>query len=161
MSLVGSGHAHAASSNRFLSAFDCHNLGNITTYYSAVLSQKWETDYNAALRKAAQKKEAVLAAFVGLTWCYPCQKLEAEVFQMFKFLEWTLGKVVLLQLDYKLPIDQNGTEKKQLLEKYNVSGYPSILGLDGSGAELRRVVGYSSGSGVANWIASFEAATGL
>src|SRR5262245_21214843 len=83
-------------------------LSNFTSYYKAVFSQKWETDYEFALGKARQKNDAVLAAFVGLTWCYPCQKLEAEVFQMFPFLEWALGRVVLLQIDYKLPIDQNG-----------------------------------------------------
>jgi thiol:disulfide interchange protein len=136
-------------------------LGNIMDYYQAVLSQQWETDYNTALRRAIQQNDAVLAAFVGLTWCYPCKKLEAEVLQTVKFLEWTLGRVVLLQLDYMLPIDQNGAEKAQLLAKYNVTGYPSILGLDPTGAELGRVVGYSMGSGVDKWIASFEAATGL
>jgi thiol:disulfide interchange protein len=132
-------------------------LGSISSYYGAILSQKWETDHNAALRKAAQKKDAVLAAFVGLTWCYPCQKLEAEVFQTLTFLEWTYGKVVLLQLDYKWPVDLND----QLLTKYNVTALPSILGLNASGAELGRVVGYSAGNGPVSWISSFEAATGL
>ena len=136
-------------------------LDNMMNYYQAVLSQKWGTDYDAQLQKAGQTNKAVLAAFVGLTWCYPCQKLEAEVFKTFTFLEWTLGKVVLLQLDYKQPIDQNSAEKKQLLTKHNVNAFPSILGLDATGAELGRVVGYSSGSGPANWIASFESATGL
>jgi Thioredoxin-like len=74
-------------------------LDNLMTYYQAVLSQKWGTDYEAQLQKAVQTDKAVLAAFVGLTWCYPCQKLEAEVFKTFTFLEWTLGKVVLLQLE--------------------------------------------------------------
>jgi thiol:disulfide interchange protein len=128
-----------------------------TTYYGAILSQKWETDYNAALRKAAQKKDAVLAAFVGLTWCYPCQKLEAEVFETFTFLQWTYGKVVLLQLDYKQPVDL----KDKLLTKYNVTAFPCILGLNASGGELGRVVGYSAGNGPASWILSFELATGL
>ena len=131
------------------------------TYYGAVLSQKWGTDYNAQLQKAGQTNKAVLAALVGLTWCYPCQKLEAEVFQTFTFLQWTYGKVVLLQLDYKLPIDRNSAEKKQLLTQYNVDSFPTIFGLDASGAELGSVGGYSAGSGPANWIASFEAATGL
>ena len=132
-------------------------LGSITTYYGAVLSQKWEIDYNAALRKAAQKKDAVLAAFVGLTWCYPCMKLEAEVFQTITFLEWTLGKVVLLQLDYTWPVNLND----QLITKFNVTAFPCILGLNANGAELGRVVGYSAGNGPVSWISSFELATGL
>jgi thiol:disulfide interchange protein len=136
-------------------------LSTLSDYFKAVSSQKWETDYNTALRKAGQNGNAVLAAFVGLTWCGPCQKLEAEVFQTIKFLEWTFGRVVLLQLDYTLPIDQNSAKKKQLLQQYNVGVYPSILGLDDAGAELGRVVGYSAGSGPANWLASFEGATGL
>ena len=136
-------------------------LSNFAGYLQAVLSQKWETDYNVALRRAVQQNDSVLAGFVGLTWCYPCQKLEAEVFQTFKFLQWALGRVVLLQLDYKLPIDQNGAEKQQLLEKYDVSAYPSILALNPTGTELGRVEGYSPGSGVATWIANVEMATGL
>jgi thiol:disulfide interchange protein len=136
-------------------------LGDLNTYYGATLSQKWETNYSTALRKAAQKKDAVLAAFVGLTWCYPCQKLEAEVFKTFTFLQWTYGKVVLLQLDYKFPIDQNTAEKKQLLTQYNVTAVPSVLGLNSNGAELGRVVGYSAGNGPVSWISSFELATGL
>jgi hypothetical protein len=79
------------------------------------------------------------------------------VFQTFTFLQWTYGKVVLLQLDYKLPVNLND----QLLTKYNVTAFPCIIGLNANGTELGRVVGYSAGNGPAWWISSFEAATGL
>jgi thiol:disulfide interchange protein len=136
---------------------DCPKLSN----YGAVASQKWETDYRVALGHAAQSKDAVLAAFVGLTWCHPCQLLEAEVFKKLQFLEWTLGRVVLLQIDFPQNVDEAPAEYLQLREKYNQQGFPTIIGLDATGADLGRVVGYSAGYGVANWIASFEAATGL
>jgi hypothetical protein len=82
-------------------------LSTLSDYFKAVLSQKWETD----APKGGQNRNAVLAAFVGLTWFAPCQKLEAEVFQTIKFLEWTFGRVVSLQLDYTIPIDQNSAKR--------------------------------------------------
>jgi thiol-disulfide isomerase/thioredoxin len=136
-------------------------ITTMAQYYGALLSQKWQTDYGKALRKASQNKKAVLAAFVGLSWCVPCQQLEAEVFKTFKFLAWAYGRVVLLQLDYPFYENQWDTKKKQLFEQYGVMGFPSILGLDAQGNELGRVVGYLSGSGPTDWIDSFESATGL
>ena len=91
---------------------------NSATFKMTVASQKWETDFNKALRLASQRQDSVLAAFVGLSWCYPCQKLEAEMFETTNFLSWAYGRVVPLQLDYSPSPDAVSAEMKQLLATY-------------------------------------------
>ena len=129
-------------------------------YLTTVTGQKWETDFNKALRLASQRKDPVLAAFVGLAWCPPCQLLEAEVFKTLKFLMWAYQRVVPLQLDYSPTPDAVSDEMKQLLATYNVGSYPSILGLDAQGIEIGRVAGYGLGTGPEKWIESFESEMG-
>ena len=135
-------------------------IKTLVDYLMAAANQKWEIDLNKALRLAGQRQDPVLAAFVGLAWCYPCQKLEAEVFETMKFLTWSYGRVVLLRLDYSPTPSAVSEEMKQLLQTYNIQGYPSILGLNAQGNEIGRVVGYGAGTGPEAWIDSFESEMG-
>jgi hypothetical protein len=58
------------------------------------------------------------------------------------------GNLILLQIDWKF-LGANPPETDQLFDKYDVTGIPAILGLDSTGTELGRVLGYTSGSGQA------------
>jgi hypothetical protein len=126
------------------------------TWVEAVMSQKWEGSERAALTRAGETSEVVLAAFTGVPWCGPCTSLEQEVFPTWTFLSWALGKVVL----WNINDSSQGSGAPPECAKYAVSGYPSVLGLDAQGNELGRVLGYTSGTGAQLWIDSFESAIG-
>jgi thiol:disulfide interchange protein len=128
---------------------------DLHTLVQEIASQKWEESERAALSRAEQTGQSVLAAFTGIPWCYPCMKLEQEVFQTWTFLNWAFGKVVL----WSINDDGQGATPPEFA-KYGVQPVPSILGIDAQGTELGRVVGYLSGTGAQSWIDSFESEMG-
>jgi len=97
----------------------------------------WLTDPQQAFALAHQTEKYIFAdaSMEGCSWC---EKLEKETFTDPKFIA-TAQKFVLLKLDRKVHAD--------LMQKYNVSGYPTMLFLTGCGKEIhQRVVGYRQAS---------------
>ena len=43
-----------------------------------------------------------------------------------------------------IAVKLDGDEQKELVDRYEVNGYPTLLLLDGKGAVVRREVGYRS-----------------
>ena len=111
----------------------------------------WTDDYDAALRWATAQKKLVLVDFSGSDWCGWCKKLDKEVFDTDEFRAGAKDKYILLMID--TPRDQSllsETAKKQnpeLVEKYRVEGFPTVLLLDAQGEELFRT-GYEKGGPV-------------
>ena len=108
----------------------------------------WTDNYDAALRWATAQNKLVLADFSGSDWCGWCKKLDKEVFDTDEFRAGAKDKYILLMID--TPRDQSllsETAKKQnpeLVEKYRVEGFPTVLLLDAQGEELFRT-GYEKG----------------
>ena len=71
---------------------------------------------------------------VGAYWCHPCHELEEEVFSLPKVGEVVADGFVALRLDAEK--DQG----PELVERYRVQAYPTLLVLDGDGLELGRLV---------------------
>ena len=111
----------------------------------------WTDDYDAALRWATAQKKLVLVDFSGSDWCGWCKKLDKEVFDTDEFRAGAKDKYILLMID--TPRDQSllsETAKKQnpeLVKKYRVEGFPTVLLLDAQGEELFRT-GYEKGGPV-------------
>ena len=111
----------------------------------------WTDDYDAALRWATAQKKLVLVDFSGSDWCGWCKELNNEVFDTDEFRAGAKDKYILLMID--TPRDQSllsETAKKQnpeLVEKYRVEDFPTVLLLDAQGEELFRT-GYEKGGPV-------------
>jgi len=122
----------------------------------------WTTDFKEALARAKKEKKYVIADFTGSDWCGWCIKLKDEVFSKPEFLEWAKENAVLLELDYprktKLPAELKEQNEK-LKKQFKISGYPTIVFLDGNGKELGRG-GYVAG-GPAKWIEQAEKESGV
>ena len=122
----------------------------------------WTTDFKEALAKAKKEKKYVIADFTGSDWCGWCIKLKDEVFAKPEFLEWAKENAVLLELDFprktKLPAELKEQNEK-LAKEFKISGYPTIVFLDGNGKELGRG-GYVAG-GPAKWIEQAEKKSGV
>jgi thiol:disulfide interchange protein len=127
--------------------------------FDLICHPTWLTNYDDALNNAKTHNMRVLAAFTGYKWCGYCKALESEVFATCSFGFWLIGKgLVLLNIDVAAPPWNTPAppDQQTLLNKYNVTGYPTVIGLNADGSERGRVSGYSPGYGVTSWTHQFE-----
>ena len=106
----------------------------------------WDDDYAKSLAKAKAEGKPVLLDFTGSDWCGWCIKLDDEVFSKSQFKSFAKNSLVLVELDY--PHGKQLTKKVQeqnegLKTKFGVSGFPTLILVDGEGKELKRWGGYS------------------
>lgn len=99
-----------------------------------VSAVKWiEGDLEAAL--AAAKAEGKLVFVdVGAYWCPPCRELEEKVFTRADVGAALTAKYVALH------VDAEKGEGPELVARYKVQAYPTLLVLDATGVEKGRLV---------------------
>ena len=92
----------------------------------------WEADFDKAVELAKKEKKDLFVDFTGSDWCGWCVRLHKEVFSHEEFLGEIRKQYVLVALDFprgdeakaKVP---NPARNQELLKKYGVQGYPTIL----------------------------------
>ena len=119
---------------------------------------KWLTSLDEA--KAAAKKDGkpILIDFTGSDWCGWCVKLRKEVFDTPEFNAWAAKNVVLCEIDFPRKKSQDDATKaanNELMKKYGVKGFPTIVFTTAEGTEIGRS-GYKPG-GPKGWTESAEA----
>ena len=118
----------------------------------AMAQDGWLTSYADATKESKKTGKPILMDFTGSNWCGWCIKLKTEVFNTPEFKAWAAKKVVLLELDFPQGVEQPAELKKQnkeLSQKYNIEGFPTIIFADATGKELGKY-GYDEG-GPAVW----------
>lgn len=95
---------------------------------------KFLLDYNYAKDLAKQKGQKTLLDF-ETTWCGPCKTMDQWVYSADTIVSATKN-LVAVKID--------GDEHRDLVKKYNISGYPTLVLLDKEGNEIGRGVGYQS-----------------
>jgi len=121
-------------------------------------SGNWETNYEKAVAKAGNEGKHILIDFTGSDWCPPCIKMKKDIFDKETFKDYTGDKLVLIELDFprKKKLDKSISEQNdQLLKKYAVRAFPTIILLNPDGKEITRHVGYKAG-GVENYLRYIE-----
>ncbi len=94
------------------------------------------TDLPADQAMASARREGTPVMIdLYATWCGPCQKLDKDVFPDPEVRAEAKG-FVAIKVDGETPIGE------RLLKRYHVVGYPTVLFLDPSGAEIDRIFGY-------------------
>jgi thiol-disulfide isomerase/thioredoxin len=93
----------------------------------------FEGDVADAFTAADQQHKPVFVYF-GAVWCPPCQELKATMFHRQDFL----GKLTLFVPVY---LDGDAPDAQRWASEFKVTGYPTMLILDGKRAELERVSG--------------------
>lgn len=105
------------------------------------------TDYEGALKRAAERNVPTLVLFTGSDWCGWCIRLEKEVFSKPEFTEAATNKFELVFCDFPMktkPPAEIAKKNQELQQKYGVRGFPTIVALDPKGEEVARL-GYRPG----------------
>ncbi len=141
----------------FLISVSCH--AEKETSQEGVKSEKltWLINLEEAIIEAQAINKPIFVDFTGSDWCGWCKRLESEVFSQSEFIEYAKENLIFLKLDFPKSIQQSEKTKKynsDLLNKFGVRGFPTILLLDSNGREIKRT-GYQSG-GAASYIKHLE-----
>jgi thioredoxin-related protein len=120
----------------------------------------WLTSVPDAQAQAKKDNKLVLLNFTGSDWCVWCKKLDEEVFSKKEFANYANSNLVLVEVDFpaqkKLP-DDLVKANTGLKEKYQITGFPTLIALKPDGAVAWTQVGYIEG-GPAAVIAKLEEA---
>ena len=118
----------------------------------------WLDDFEAAKKLAAAENKLLFVDFTGSDWCGWCIRLEKEVLSKKEFLDGVKDKFVLVFLDSpqnkKLILPATAKQNAELVERYGIRGFPTVLILDAEGAELAKT-GYRRG-GAELYVAHLE-----
>lgn len=95
-------------------------------------SIKWITDYDNGMISASQNEMTIIIDFYA-DWCDWCQKLDYEVYASPEVIDAGSGFTWI-----KVNVD----DKKDLVAKYNIERYPTVLFLNSDGKELDRIKGF-------------------
>lgn len=90
----------------------------------------WRTDLAAALTEAQQAHKSVLVD-VSASWCPPCRVMKHEVWPDEKVRAAVTSRFIPVLIDPDLPANRD------MLQRYSVRGFPTVLILDAAGTALR------------------------
>lgn len=106
-------------------------------------------DLESALASAKASNKLVYACFSGSDWCGWCIRLEEEVFSDASFAAELKDKYELVYIDMprdKEILSENAKAKNpELVKKYNIRGFPSMIIFKGDGSVIFRSSAYREG----------------
>ncbi len=99
-------------------------------------------DYEKAVKQAKQEGKLCLLDF-ETTWCGPCHTMD----------QWVYNADTVVALAQKIvSVKIDGDDHRDLVKKYKVSGYPTLILLSPEGEVLKQLVGYQSVTAVTSLI---------
>ena len=106
----------------------------------------WETDFNKGLETARAENRPVMVEFTGSDWCPPCKYLRSTILDSPEFANYAdKNKLVLVELDFPRTPGKISKElmkeREDIMRRYGVTGFPTVMLMDGTGAPHARIVG--------------------
>ncbi len=97
-------------------------------------SVRWEKYSPAALEEAAQNKKPVVMDFYA-DWCIPCHELDQFTYSNPKVIR-ALDRFARIKVDLTSSDDPSA---EKIIEKFEIAGVPTILFLDSTGKEVKKI----------------------
>jgi thiol-disulfide isomerase/thioredoxin len=120
----------------------------------------WIQDFAGAKKKAAEEKKDILLSFEGSDWCLWCQKMDKEIRALPEFQNKAGESFVLVKVDF--PNFQPARSRvkdpvanQQLLDKFNVTSYPTMILTDAGGNAYGAFAGFPQG-GLASFLRDLD-----
>jgi len=98
---------------------------------------KWNENFASAIAES-EKTNKPMFVYFGTSWCTYCKQLESETFPNLDVQNKIAEKYIPVKID--------GDTNPELVSKYNVMGFPTILIIDSNGKTLDSIVGFHSAS---------------
>ncbi len=98
-------------------------------------SLQWSTDLNQALADAKATNKSVFVDFYA-DWCSYCKEMDSGTYTSTQVMEKLNQSYVLVKVD----VDEN----PDLSTKYQAYSLPTMVILDSSGNEIKRINGYQT-----------------
>jgi len=95
-------------------------------------SIQWIHDYEEGMDNASESERPAMVYF-HTEWCTYCEKMENDTFSKER---------IVLKSERFTAIQVDGDERQDLVEKYDISGFPTVVFVDPEENELHRAVGY-------------------
>ncbi len=115
-----------------LAAIVVFSSGIIAADKKTEKSITWYTDFDKAAAAAKKQAKPIMVDFYT-DWCGWCKKLDNDTY--------TNSDVITASRKF-ICVKVDGDKKKDLVKKYSVNGYPTIVFLNSKSQEISRVVGY-------------------
>jgi thioredoxin-related protein len=124
-------------------SFSCHATALVAIATAAVFlvpasfaETVWETDIEAAKKKAADEDKDLFINFTGSDWCEFCITLKKTVFGTTDFLDGAAEGFVLVEVDFpqEKPQDKALKEQNETLRiSFGIEGFPTLFLADSKG----------------------------
>jgi len=98
-------------------------------------SIQWGNDLNQAMEEAKKSNKTIFIDFYA-DWCSYCGEMDEETYTDPQVKEKLTQNYVLLKVD----VDEN----PDLSSKYTAYSLPTIVIVDSSGNEIKRIIGYQT-----------------
>ena len=113
------------------------------------LSPRW-SNFDSGLNRARVEGKPMLVTFVT-NWCGFCRKMDRTTWKHPTVLE-RLGEMVAVRVDAEEGRPGRKFSGRELAARYGVTGYPTIMLLDGGGAVISRTGGYQQPRQFLEWL---------
>lgn len=113
------------------------------------LSPRW-SDFESGLERARSEGKPLLVNFVT-NWCGFCRKMDRTTWKHPTVVE-RLGELVTVRVDAEDPEPGRELSGRELAARYGVTGYPTIILLDGGGGVISRTGGYQQPRQFLTWL---------
>ncbi|MEI0540545.1 thioredoxin family protein [Brachyspira pulli] len=95
----------------------------------------WETDFDAAIEKSKLENKPIMM-YIYTDWCGACKEMNKTTFVNKDIVNYSTN---FITLKYNPEKSSNGDE---ILKKYNILGFPTILFLNSDKFVIRKILGY-------------------
>ncbi|BBB33062.1 thiol:disulfide interchange protein DsbD [Thermotomaculum hydrothermale] len=109
----------------------------LTAKKESGITSNYATHISKAIEKAKSENKIVVIDFFT-DWCSACEELEKYTWSNDDVENYLDKNAVFL----KLNMTAKTKESQEILKKYNVIGYPTVIFINGDGKELKRFFGF-------------------